>query len=60
MGLVGKLLLLSALGCGATGVLLLQDHGPLGLALCALALADLALVGVLRWRAPAAPGLSAQ
>jgi hypothetical protein len=46
MGLVGKLLLLSALGCGATGVLLLQDHGPLGLALCAVALADLALVGV--------------
>ena len=47
--LVGKLLLASALGCGATGVLLLQDYALLGLVLCVLALADLCLVWLL-WR----------
>ena len=49
MPLVGQLLLASALGCGASGVLLLQDYPLLGLVLCALALADLGLVFLLRW-----------
>jgi hypothetical protein len=47
--LVGKLLLASALGCAATGVLLLPEYPVLGLPLCALALADLCLVWLL-WR----------
>jgi hypothetical protein len=47
--LVGKMLLASALGCGAMGVLLLQDHAGLGFLLCAVALADLCLVWLL-WR----------
>jgi hypothetical protein len=47
--LVGKILLLSALVCGATGVLFLQDYTALGLVLCAVALADLCLVCVLWW-----------
>ena len=56
--LVGKLLLASALGCGASGVLLLQDYALLGLVLCVLALADLCLVWLLwRWSlaGPATP-----
>ena len=51
--LVGKLLLASALGCGAIGVLLLQDYTALGLVLCAVAIADLGLVWLLRWSSPA-------
>ena len=51
--LVGKLLLASALGCAAIGVLLLQDHTALGLVLCAVAIADLGLVWLLRWSSPA-------
>jgi hypothetical protein len=47
--LVGKVLLASALGCGATGVLFLQDYTLLGLVLCAVALADLGLVWLLWW-----------
>jgi hypothetical protein len=47
--LVGKMLLASALGCGATGVLLLRDYPLLGLVLGGLALADLCLVWLLRW-----------
>jgi hypothetical protein len=47
--LVGKLLLASALGCGAMGVLFLQEYTVLGLVLCAVALADLCLVWLLRW-----------
>jgi hypothetical protein len=45
---VGKLLLASALGCGASGLLLLQNFTMLGLVLCAVALADLGLVWLLR------------
>ena len=50
--LVGKILLLSALGCGATSALLLPVDGMLGLVLAAVALADLALVWLLRRRSP--------
>jgi hypothetical protein len=42
----------SALGCGVTGVLFLSEHTAVGLALCAVASADLVLFWVLRWRAP--------
>jgi hypothetical protein len=50
---VGNTLRLCALGCGATGVLLLPIHPMLGMALCTLALADLGLVWLLRSRVPA-------
>ncbi len=51
-GLIDKTLLASALGCGATGVVFLADYPMVGVALCALALADLCLFWLLRWRAP--------
>jgi hypothetical protein len=51
-GLVEKTLLVSALGCGVTGVLFLSEHTAVGLALCAVASADLVLLWLLRCRAP--------
>jgi hypothetical protein len=51
--LVGRLLLASALGCGATGILLLPMHRALGLVLCVVAVVDLCLVWLLRWWSPA-------
>jgi hypothetical protein len=47
---VGNTLRLCALGCGATGVLLLPVHPLVGAALCVVALADLGLVWRLRSR----------
>jgi hypothetical protein len=50
--LIGRILLLSALGCGASGLLLLPVHAMFGLVLSAVALADLGLVWLLRSRWP--------
>lgn len=54
---VGNTLRLCALGCGVTGVLLLPVYPMVGVALCAMAIADLGLVWLLRARSP---GLQAE
>jgi len=48
---VRNTLRLCALGCGVTGVLLLPVYPMVGVALCAVAVADLGLVWLLRPRA---------
>jgi len=54
---VGNTLRLCALGCGVTGVLLLPVYPMVGVALCAMAIADLGLARLLRARSP---GLQAE
>lgn len=49
---VGNTLRLCALGCGVTGVLLLPVYPMVGAALCAVSIADLGLVRLLRVRSP--------